>query len=174
MIKDECMKKNLKIILIIILSILCILNGIYNIKLYNENIDLKEKNNKLTNKDKIETYEDDIKEIDYKKATIKVLEVIGNIGIRVEKSLKEGHAMSEWYRVDKYENGKWIKLDRKKEIPQMINEIYGWPTKEPHIYVRNWKDDYGYLPKGIYRYIEMACIEDKNENDYITCIFEIK
>ena len=168
------MKKNVKIILIIILSILCILNGIYNIKLYNENIDLKEKNNKLTNKDKIETYEDDIKEIDYKKATIKVLEVIGNIGIRVEKSLKEGHAMSEWYRVDKYENGKWIKLDRKKEIPQMINEIYGWPTKEPHIYVRNWKDDYGNLTKGVYRYIEMACIEDKNRNDYITCIFEIK
>ena len=60
------MRKNVKIILIIILSILCILNGIYNIKLYNENIDLKEKNNKLTNKDKIETYEDDIKEINYK------------------------------------------------------------------------------------------------------------
>ena len=37
------MRKNVKIILIIILSILCILNGIYNIKLYNENIDLKEK-----------------------------------------------------------------------------------------------------------------------------------
>ena len=103
-----------------------------------------------------------------------MLEVIGNIGIRVEKNLKEGHSMSEWYRVDKYENGKWIKLDRKKEIPQMIEEIYAWPTKEPYIYVRNWKDDYGYLPKGIYRYIEMACIEDKNENDYITCIFEIK
>ena len=154
------MRKNVKIILIIILSILCILNGIYNIKLNNENIDLKEKNNKLTNKDKIETYEDDIKEINYKKATIKVLEVIGNIGIRVEKNLKEGHAESEWYR--------------KKEIPQMIEEIYAWPTKEPYIYVRNWKDDYGYLPKGIYRYIEMACIEDKNENDYITCIFEIK
>ena len=167
------MIKNVKIILIIILSILCILNGIYNIKLYNENIDLKEKNNKLTNKDKIETYEDDIKGIDYKKATIKVLEVIGNIGIRVEKSLKEGHAMSSWYRVDKYENGKWIKLDRKKEIPQMIKEIYAWPTKEPYIYVRNWKDDYGNLPKGIYRYIEMACIEDNEENDYITCIFEI-
>ena len=99
------MRKNVKIILIIILSILCILNGIYNIKLYNENIDLKEKNNELTNKDKIETYEDDIKEINYKKATIKVLEVIGNIGIRVEKNLKEGHAESEWYRVDKYENG---------------------------------------------------------------------
>ena len=168
------MKKNVKIILIIILSILCILNGIYNIKIYNENIDLKEKNNKLTNKDKIETYEDDIKEINYKKATIKVLEVIGNIGIRVEKNLKEGHAMSPWYRVDKYENGKWIKLERKKEIPQVIKEIYSWPTKEPYIYVRNWKDDYGNLPKGIYRYIEMACIEDKNENDYITCIFEIK
>ena len=144
------MKKNVKIILIIVLSILCILNGIYNIKLNNENIDLKEKNNKLTNKDKIETYEDDIKEI------------------------KEGHAESPWYRVDKYENGKWIKLDRKKEIPQIIQEIYAWPTKEPDIYVRNWKDDYGYLPKGIYRYIEMACIEHKNENDYITCIFEIK
>ena len=168
------MRKNVKIILIIILSILCILNGIYNIKLNNENIDLKEKNNELTNKDKIETYEDDIKEINYKKATIKVLEVIGNIGIRVEKNLKEGHAESEWYRVDKYENGKWIKLDRKKEIPQIIQEIYAWPTKEPDIYVRNWKDDYGYLPKGIYRYIEMACIEDKNGNDYITCIFEIK
>ena len=168
------MRKNVKIILIIIFSILCILNGIYNIKLNNENIDLKEKNNKLTNKDKIETYEDDIKEIDYKKATIKVLEVIGNIGIRVEKNLKEGHAESEWYRVDKYENGKWIKLDRKKEIPQMIKEIYAWPTKEPYIYVRNWKDDYGNLPKGIYRYIEMACIEDNEENDYITCIFEIK
>lgn len=42
------------------------------------------------------------------------------------------------------------------------------------IYVRNWKDDYGNLPKGIYRYIEMACIEDNNGNDYITCIFEIK
>ena len=168
------MKKNVKIILIIVLCIICILSGIYNIKIYNENIDLKEKNNKLVTKTKVENYEDDIKEIDYKKATIKVLEVIGNIGIRVEKSLKEGHAMSEWYRVDKYENGKWIKLDRKKEIPQMIKEIYAWPTKEPHIYVRNWKDDYGYLPKGIYRYIEMACIEDKNENDYITCIFEIK
>lgn len=168
------MRKNVKIILIIILSILCILNGIYNIKLYNENIDLKEKNNKLTNKDKIETYEDDIKEINYKKATIKVLEVIGNIGIRVEKNLKEGHSESPWYRVDKYENGKWIKLDRKKEIPQIIQEIYAWQTKEPDIYVRNWKDDYGNLPKGIYRYIEMACIEDKNGNDYITCIFEIK
>ena len=103
-----------------------------------------------------------------------MLEVIGNIGIRVEKSLKEGHSESPWYRVDKYENGKWIKLDRKKEIPQMINEIYAWPTKEPYIYVRNWKDDYGNLPKGIYRYIEMACIETNNENDYITCIFEIK
>ena len=168
------MRKNVKIILIIILSILCILNGIYNIKLNNENIDLKEKNNKLTNKDKIETYEDDIKEIEYKKATIKVLEVIGNIGIRVEKNLKEGHSQSPWYRVDKYENGKWIKLDRKKEIPQIINEIYVWPTKEPYIYVRNWKDDYGNLPKGIYRYIEMACIEDNEENDYITCILEIK
>ena len=168
------MKKNVKIILIIVLCIICILSSIYNIKLNNENIDLKEKNNKLETKNKVENYEDDIKEIDYKKATIKVLEVIGNIGIRVEKNLKEGHSESSWYRVDKYENGKWIKLDRKKEIPQMINEIYAWPTKEPHIYVRNWKDDYGYLPKGIYRYIEMACIEDKNENDYITCIFEIK
>lgn len=108
------MIKNVKIILIIILSILCILNGIYNIKLYNENARLKQENNKLNNKNKIETYEEDIKEIDYKKATIKVLEVIGNIGIRVEKNLKEGHTMSPWYRVDKYENGKWIKLDRKK------------------------------------------------------------
>lgn len=168
------MKKNVKIILIIILLILCILSGIYNIKIYNENIDLKEKNNKLETKTKVENYIDDIKEIDYKKATIKVLEVIGNIGIRVEKNLKEGHAKSPWYRVDKYENGKWIKLDRKKEIPQIINEIYAWPTKEPYIYVRNWKDDYGNLPKGIYRYIEMACIEDNKENDYITCIFEIK
>ena len=168
------MKKNVKIILIIIMCIICILSSIYNIKLYNENTSLKQENNKLNNKNKIETYEDDIKEIDYKKATIKVLEVIGNIGIRVEKNLKEGHSESSWYRVDKYENGKWIKLDRKKETPQMINEIYAWPTKEPHIYVRNWKDDYGYLPKGIYRYIEMACIEDNNENDYITCIFEIK
>ena len=122
----------------------------------------------------MENYTDDIKEIDYKKATIKVLEVIGNIEIRVEKNLKEGHAESEWYRVDKYENGKWIKLDRKKEIPQMIKEIYAWPTKEPYIYVRNWKDDYGNLPKGIYRYIEMSCIETNNGNDYITCIFEIK
>ena len=168
------MKKNVKIVLIIVLCIICILSSIYNIKIYNENIDLKEKNNKLETKTKVENYEDDIKEIDYKKATIKVLEVIGNIGIRVEKNLKEGHSESEWYRVDKYENGKWIKLDRKKEIPQVINEIYGWPTKEPHIYVRHWKDDYGYLPKGIYRYIEMACIEDNKENDYITCIFEIK
>ena len=168
------MKKNVKIILIIVLCIICILSSIYNIKLYNENIDLKEKNNKLVTKTKVENYEDDIKEIDYKKATIKVLEVIGNIGIRVEKNLKEGHAKSPWYRVDKYENGKWIKLDRKKEIPQIINEIYAWPTKEPYIYVRNWKDDYGNLPKGIYRYIEMACIEDNKENDYVTCIFEIK
>ena len=168
------MKKNVKIILIIVLCIICILSSIYNIKLYNENIDLKEKNNELETKTKVEDYEDDIKEIDYKKATIKVLEVIGNIGIRVEKSLKEGHSESSWYRVDKYENGKWIKLDRKKEIPQIINEIYAWPTKEPHIYVRNWKDDYGNLLKGIYRYIEMSCIEDKNGNDYITCIFEIK
>ena len=168
------MKNNVKIILIIVLCIICILSSIYNIKIYNENIYLKEKNNKLVTKTKVENYEDDIKEIDYKKATIKVLEVIGNIGIRVEKSLKEGHAESEWYRVDKYENGKWIKLDRKKEIPQMIKEIYAWPTKEPYIYVRNWKDDYGNLPKGIYRYIEMACIEDNNGNDYITCIFEIK
>ena len=168
------MLKVIKIILIIILLILCILSGIYNIKIYNENIDLKEKNNKLETKTKVENYIDDIKEIDYKKATIKVLEVIGNIGIRVEKNLKEGHAKSPWYRVDKYENGKWIKLDRKKEIPQIINEIYVWPTKEPYIYVRNWKDDYGNLPKGIYRYIEMACIEDNKENDYITCIFEIK
>ena len=168
------MKKNVKIILIILICIICILSGICNIKLYNENTSLKQENDKLNNKDKIENYEDDIKEIDYKKATIKVLEVIGNIGIRVEKSLKEGHAESEWYRADKYENGKWIKLDRKKEIPQMIKEIYAWPTKEPDIYVRNWKDDYGYLPKGIYRYIEMACIETNNENDYIICIFEIK
>ena len=168
------MKKNVKIILIILICIICILSGICNIKIYNENIDLKEKNNKLETKTKVENYEDDIKEIDYKKATIKVLEVIGNIGIRVEKNLKEGHSESEWYRVDKYENGKWIKLDRKKEIPQMIKEIYAWPTKEPYIYVRNWKDDYGNLPKGIYRYIEMACIERKNGNDYITCIFEIK
>ena len=166
------MKKNVKIILIILICIICILSSIYNIKIYNENIDLKEKNNKLETK--VENYTDDIKEINYKKATIKVLEVIGNIGIRVEKSLKEGHSESSWYRVDKYENGKWIKLDRKKEIPQMINEIYAWPTKEPYIYVTNWKDDYGNLPKGIYRYIEMACIEDKNRNDYITCIFEIK
>ena len=168
------MKKNVKIILIILICIICILSGICNIKLYNENTSLKQENDKLNNKDKIENYEDDIKEIDYKKATIKVLEVIGNIGIRVEKNLKEGHSESPWYRVDKYENGKWIKLDRKKEIPQIIQEIYAWPTKEPDIYVRNWKDDYGYLPKGIYRYIEMACIERKNGNDYITCIFEIK
>ena len=168
------MKKNVKIVLIIVLCIICILSSIYNIKIYNENIDLKEKNNKLETKTKVENYEDDIKEIDYKKATIKVLEVIGNIGIRVEKNLKEGHSESSWYRVDKYENGKWIKLDRKKEIPQMIKEIYGWPTKEPHIYVRNWKDDYGNLPKGIYRYIEMTCIETNNENEYIICIFEIK
>ena len=168
------MKKNVKIILIILICIICVLSSICNIKLYNENSSLKEENNKLSNKEKIGTYEDDIKEIGYKKATIKVLEVIGNIGIRVEKNLKEGHAKSPWYRVDKYENGKWIKLDRKREIPQIINEIYAWSTKELYIYVRNWKDDYGNLPKGIYRYIEMACIEDKNENDYITCIFEIK
>ena len=37
------MKKNVKIILIIVLCIICILSSIYNIKLYNENIDLKEK-----------------------------------------------------------------------------------------------------------------------------------
>ena len=122
------MKKNVKIILIILICIIYILSGICNIKLYNENSSLKEENDKLNNKDKIETYEDE----------------------------------------------KWIKLDRKKEIPQIINEIYVWPTKEPYIYVRNWKDDYGNLPKGIYRYIEMACIEDNNGNDYITCIFEIK
>ena len=168
------MKKNVKIILIALICIICILSGICNIKLYNENTSLKEENNKLSNKDKIETYEDDIKEIDYKKATIKVLEVIGNTEIRVEKNLKEGHSQSPWYRVDKYENGKWIKLNRKKEIPQIIKEIYVWPTKEPYIYVRNWTDDYGNLPKGIYRYIEMACIETNNGNDYITCIFEIK
>lgn len=83
------MKKNVKIILIILICIICILSGICNIKLYNENTSLKQENDKLNNKDKIENYEDDIKEIDYKKATIKVLEVIGNIGIRVEKSLKE-------------------------------------------------------------------------------------
>lgn len=99
------MKKNVKIISIVLICIICILSSICNIKLYNENSSLKEENNKLSIKDKIETYEDDIKEIDYKKATIKVLEVIGNIGIRVEKSLKEGHAQSSWYRVDKYENG---------------------------------------------------------------------
>lgn len=168
------MKKNVKIILIILICIICVLSSICNIKLYNENSSLKEENDKLSNKDKIETYEDDIKEIGYKKVTIKVLEVIGNTGIRVEKNLKEVHSQSPWYRVDKYENGKWIKLNRKKEIPQIINEIYVWPTKEPYIYVRNWKDDYGNLPKGIYRYIEMACIEDNEENDYITCIFEIK
>ena len=109
------MKKNVKIILIILICIIYILSGICNIKLYNENSSLKEENDKLNNKDKIETYEDDIKEIDYKKATIKVLEVIGNTGIRVEKNLKEGHSQSPWYRVDKYENGKWIKLDRKKK-----------------------------------------------------------
>ena len=78
------MKKNVKIILIILICIICILSGICNIKLYNENTSLKQENDKLNNKDKIENYEDDIKEIDYKKATIKVLEVIGNIGIRVE------------------------------------------------------------------------------------------
>ena len=100
------MKKNVKIILIIVLCIIYILSSIYNIKLYNENTSLKQENDKLNNKNKIETHEDDIKEIDYKKATIKVLEVIGNIGIRVEKSLKEGHSESPWYRVDKYENGK--------------------------------------------------------------------
>ena len=98
------MKKNVKIILIILICIICILSGICNIKLYNENSSLKEENNKLNNKDKRETYEDDIKEIDYKKATIKVLGVIGNTGIRVEKILKEGHSQSPWYRVDKYEN----------------------------------------------------------------------
>ena len=37
------MIKNVKIILIIVLCIICILSSIYNIKLYNENIDLKEK-----------------------------------------------------------------------------------------------------------------------------------
>ena len=77
------MKKNVKIILIILICIICVLSSIYNIKLYNENSSLKEENNKLETKTKVENYEDDIKEIDYKKATIKVLEVIGNTEIRV-------------------------------------------------------------------------------------------
>ena len=89
--------------------------------------------------------------------------------------MKEDYFTSNWYMIEKYEKGKWVKLDKKKEIDKILDLNNRKKGGEKETYLKNLKIDYGSLKKGIYKYTELKGIkENANLDEYISCIFEIK
>lgn len=77
--------------------------------------------------------------------------------------------------IEKYEKGKWVKLDKKSEIDKILDLNNRKKGGEKETYLKNLKLDYGSLKKGIYKYTELKGIkENTNGDEYISCIFEIK
>lgn len=77
--------------------------------------------------------------------------------------------------IEKYEKGKWVKLDKKMEIDKILDLNNRKKGGERETYFKNLKLDYGSLKKGIYKYTELKGIkENTNVYEYISCIFEIK
>ncbi len=77
--------------------------------------------------------------------------------------------------IEKYEKGKWVKLDKKMEIDKILDLNNRKKGGERETYFKNLKLDYGSLKKGIYKYTELKGIkENTNGDEYISCIFEIK
>lgn len=77
--------------------------------------------------------------------------------------------------IEKYEKGKWVKLDKKREIDKILDLNNRKKGGEKETYLKNLKLDYGSLKKGIYKYTELKGIkENANGDEYISCIFEIK
>ncbi len=77
--------------------------------------------------------------------------------------------------IEKYEKGKWVKLDKKREIDKILDLNNRKKGGEKETYLKNLKLDYGSLKKGIYKYTELKGIkENANVDEYISCIFEIK
>lgn len=77
--------------------------------------------------------------------------------------------------IEKYEKGKWVKLDKKSEIDKILDLNNRKKGGEKETYLKNLKIDYGSLKKGIYKYTELKGIkENANVDEYISCIFEIK
>lgn len=77
--------------------------------------------------------------------------------------------------IEKYERGKWVKLDKKREIDKILDLNNRKKGGEKETYLKNLKIDYGSLKKGIYKYTELKGIkENTNGDEYISCIFEIK
>ena len=77
--------------------------------------------------------------------------------------------------IEKYEKGKWVKLDKKSEIDKILDLNNRKKGGEKETYLKNLKIDYGSLKKGIYKYTELKGIkENTNGDEYISCIFEIK
>lgn len=98
-----------------------------------------------------------------------------NISIELEKNMKEDYFTSNWYMIEKYEKGKWVKLDKKREIDKILDLNNRKKGGEKETYLKNLKLDYGSLKKGIYKYTELKGIkENTNGDEYISCIFEIK
>ena len=82
---------------------------------------------------------------------------------------------SNWYMIEKYEKGKWVKLDKKREIDKILDLNNRKKGGEKETYLKNLKLDYGSLKKGIYKYTELKGIKENiNRDEYISCIFEIK
>ena len=77
--------------------------------------------------------------------------------------------------IEKYERGKWVKLNKKSEIDKILDLNNRKKGGEKETYLKNLKLDYGSLKKGIYKYTELKGIkENANVDEYISCIFEIK
>lgn len=89
--------------------------------------------------------------------------------------MKEDYFTSNWYMIEKYEKGKWVKLEKKREIDKILDLNNRKKGGEKETYLKNLKIDYGSLKKGIYKYTELKGIkENTNGDEYISCIFEIK
>lgn len=98
-----------------------------------------------------------------------------NVSIELEKNMKEDYFTSNWYMIEKYEKGKWVKLDKKREIDKILDLNNRKKGGEKETYIKNLKLDYGSLKKGIYKYTELkGTKENINGDEYISCIFEIK
>ena len=77
--------------------------------------------------------------------------------------------------IEKYEKGKWVKLDKKMKIDKILDLNNRKKGGEKETYLKNLKIDYGSLKKGIYKYTELkGTKENINGDEYISCIFEIK
>ena len=77
--------------------------------------------------------------------------------------------------IEKYEKGKWVKLDKEMEIDKILDLNNRKKGGEKETYLKNLKIDYGSLKKGIYKYTELkGTKENINGDEYISCIFEIK